>query len=152
MRSEPTNNSATIMSQRETHDAIMEEGNSISELLESATVARAKLLARKGKLKQAELLLVPLSKKQEPQANVLDLLARVYAQQGKVAEARSIWLGLLRTNTSDEHILQALIDCIYIENLGPRQFSLMRLLPWFVILLTVGLISYLLALCVLHGI
>lgn len=151
MRSEPDNDSAAITSQRTRHATIREENDSISKLLELATVARAKHLARKGKLKQAELLLVPLSKKQEPPLDVLDLLARIYAQQGKVAEARSIWLGLLEQNPSDRHILQALIDCTFLENLGPIQFSLMRLIPWFIIVLVIGLIADLLVLCVQHG-
>jgi len=151
MRSEPDNDSAAITSQRATRGAIMEENDSISKLLEVATVARAKHLARKGKLKQAELLLVPLSKKQEPPPDVLDLLARIYAQQGKVSSARSIWLDILKKDPSDRHILQALIDCTFLETLGPIQFSLMRLIPWFIIVLVIGLIADLLVLCVQHG-
>lgn len=86
--------------------------SSSNKLAESVTLARAMLLARQGKLKQAEILLLPFLNKPQVKTSTLDLAAKVYAQQGKIIEARTIWLRALhQVKPTDTHILQALLRC-----------------------------------------
>jgi len=82
-----------------------------SQLLESATLALAAFLARKGELRQAEVLLLPLANEPKSQIDTLDLLAKVYAQQGKIEEARALWLRALQKEPSNTHFLRALLNC-----------------------------------------
>ena len=89
-----------------------QEGASYSQLAESVTLARATLLARRGKLKQAEMMLLPFVSRPQVRTSTLDLAAKVYAQQGKIKEARTLWLrALLQVEPSDTHILYALLRC-----------------------------------------
>jgi len=89
-----------------------------SQLLESVTVALAALLARKGELKQAEALLLPLANEPKSQIDTLDLLAKVYAQQGKMEEARTLWLRALQKEPSNTHFLRALLNCANVQYTG----------------------------------
>ena len=82
-----------------------------SQLLESVTFALAAFLARKGELRQAEVLLLPLANEPKSQIDTLDLLAKVYAQQGKIEEARALWLRALQREPSNTHFLRALLNC-----------------------------------------
>jgi predicted Zn-dependent protease len=83
----------------------------IGQLVDSLILARAAALARKGELKTAETLLMPLASNPEATTNILDLLAKVYAQQWKIAEAQSLWLRALNIEPSNKHFLRALIRC-----------------------------------------
>ena len=96
---------------KKNHNKSYAEDTSDSEIEETVTLAWASVLARKGKLKQAEALLQPLANK--PQANVaiLDLLAKVYAQQKKIIEARSLWLRAVQLDPDNTHFYRALIRC-----------------------------------------
>lgn len=89
-----------------------------SQLLESVTFALAAFLARKGELKQAEALLLPLANEPEAQIDTLDLLAKVYAQQGKMEEARALWLRALQKEPSSAHFLRALLNCADVQPTG----------------------------------
>jgi len=89
-----------------------------SQLLESVTLALAAFLARKGELKQAEILLLPLTNEPKSQIDTLDLLAKVYAQQGKLAEARALWLRALQKEPSNTHFLRALLNCADVQPVG----------------------------------
>jgi len=82
-----------------------------AQLLESVTFALAAFLARKGELRQAEVLLLPLANEPKSQIATLDLLAKVYAQQGKIEEARALWLRALQREPSNTHFLRALLNC-----------------------------------------
>lgn len=87
-----------------------EKRTSHPQLLESIILARAALLAREGKLEQAEVLLLPLVKKSKPRIDTLDLLAKIYAQQGKIEEARGLWLQVVQKEPSNKHVLRALLQ------------------------------------------
>ena len=89
-----------------------------SQLLESVTVALAAILARKGELKQAEALLLPLANEPKSQIDTLDLLAKAYAQQGKMEEARVLWLRALQKEPSNTHFLRALLKCANVQSRG----------------------------------
>jgi tetratricopeptide (TPR) repeat protein len=60
-------------------------------LLELVILARATGLARAGRYKDAEMLLVDAVRGATPSPASLDLLARVRAQQGRLAEAEALW-------------------------------------------------------------
>ena len=89
----------------------MPESAARSQLLESVTVARAALLARRGKLEQAETMLLALVNWSPLKASTLDLLAKVYAQQNKMKEAQDTWLRAAQIERSNIHFYRALIRC-----------------------------------------
>ena len=78
-------------------------------LVESIILARSALLARQGELKQAEVLLLPLAEKSKPRVATLDLLAKIYVQQGNIQEARELWLQVIQKEPSNKHTLRALL-------------------------------------------
>ncbi len=88
-----------------------QDDTSGSPIEETVTLAWAAVLARKGRLKQAEALLQPLAQKPQATANVLDLLAKVYAQQTRIEEARSLWLRAVQLYPDNTHFYRALIRC-----------------------------------------
>jgi predicted Zn-dependent protease len=88
-----------------------QDNTSDSQIEETVTLAWAAVLARKGKLKQAEALLQPLANKPQASVNVLDLLAKVYAQQMRIEEARSLWLRAVQLDPDNTHFYRALIRC-----------------------------------------
>ena len=93
-----------------------QQGSPESQLMESIMLARAMLLARKGKLEQAEALLVSLVNKADCRMHALDLLAKVYAQQQKIKQAQATWLKALEREPSNLHFLSALQLCAYYQN------------------------------------
>ena len=78
-------------------------------LAESAALAWAAVLARKGKLVQAENLLLPMANKPQAGTNAMDLLAKVYVQQKKIDEAQALWLRALQIEPNNMHFLRALL-------------------------------------------
>jgi len=107
----------------------------LAALAESALLARATLLAREGDLTQAQALLVPLVGAETRSPAVLDLLAKVYAQQGRLEEARELWRQALETDPLNEFFQRAAQRC----RARPRAGSafLVRLLA--AVLFAVGL-------------
>lgn len=103
--------SPTVSASEHLQQTVMQESTSRSQLLESVALARAALLARNGKLNQAESLLLPIVRRSPSKTSVLDLLAKVYAQQGRTEEARTLWLHASQTEPSNIHFLRALIRC-----------------------------------------
>lgn len=85
------------------------------QLLETILLARATLLARKGELTQAEALLIPLTNRSDSRIEALDLLGKVYAQQGEIKQAQATWLKALQREPSNLHFLGALRLCAYRE-------------------------------------
>jgi len=53
-------------------------------------IKRASTFARNGNLEQATQILEPLYKNNNAQKEVIDLLAKVYAQQGKIEKAQAL--------------------------------------------------------------
>ena len=97
----------------------MREGGSSLPLLESVTLALAASSARKGRFKEAENLLLPLIVQSKSQDDALDLLAKVYAQQGKIEEAQHLWQQALRNDPGNRHVHEALEDCKESLSRGP---------------------------------
>lgn len=91
------------------------KGSPEPQLLETIILARATLLARKGELTQAEALLIPLTNRSDSRIEALDLLGKVYAQQGEIKQAQVTWLKALQRESSNLHFLGALRLCAYRE-------------------------------------
>jgi type VI secretion system protein ImpK len=76
---------------------------SLGGLLQQALLSKAAELARKGRhAEAAQLLADALTDRGEAAVAVLELLARIYAQQGKFAEAERLWTQVLTLNPSHE--------------------------------------------------
>jgi len=103
--------SPTISASEHLQQTEMQESTSRSQLLQSVALAQAALLARRGKLKQAETLLLSIVKRLPSKTSGLDLLAKVYAQQNKIEEAQDIWLRAAQIERSNIHFYRALIQC-----------------------------------------
>lgn len=103
-----------------------EESASRLQLSEPLITFQATLLAREGNFKQAEDLLLPFASTSQSLIGTLDLLAKVYAQQGKIEEARELWLVAAQKEPSDKHFLRAVSHCENIQRLGWKQFLLGR--------------------------
>jgi predicted Zn-dependent protease len=104
-----------IFASERLQQAAMQENTPHSQLVESVTLAQAALLARKGKLKQAETLLLPLANRSQSRVSTLDLLAKVYAQQGKIEEAKALWLRASQIEPSNAHFRRALLRCTNLQ-------------------------------------
>lgn len=92
---------------------------------------RAGVLARGGNLLQAERLLGTLSATDSSRIEVIGLLAKVYAQQGKSDEAQALWLRALERDPSNTHVLSALTLCAYHKK--PRLEQFVRRYMWLLI-------------------
>jgi len=64
--------------------------------------AKAVNLARSGRYIEVESLLQPVMQKGNPPPAVLDLLARIRAQQGRLAEAQVFWSEAIRMNPDEQ--------------------------------------------------
>jgi len=106
-------------------------------------LVRAGLLARRGDHLEAENLLTTLSDSDSTRIEVIDLLAKVYAQQGKIDEAQALWLKALQRDPSNRHFLSALRLCACYKKSRCEQFVLRYLwlllvvVVWFLIAMAV---------------
>lgn len=82
-----------------------------------ALICRSAKLARQGKYQEAEQLLALLAIDGPLAETVLDLRAKVYAQQGRFVEAEHCWLEALRRSPGNATYRRA-IECLA----GSRQF------------------------------
>ncbi len=87
---------------------------------------RAAVLARKGELSQAEILLTPLIESNTPRIETMDLLAKIYAQQGRIDQAQALWLKASQQEPSNLHFLTALRLCAYYKKPRIQQFVLLH--------------------------
>jgi tetratricopeptide (TPR) repeat protein len=97
----------------------LREGSNSLSLLESVTIALAASLARKGRFKEAEDLLSPLIVDLGSRTDALDLLAKVYAQQGKIEKAQHLWQQALKHDPDNRLFQEALEDCKESLSRGP---------------------------------
>ena len=102
-------------------------------------LVRAGALARRGNLAEAENLLKTLPDGDSTRIEVIDLIAKVYAQQGKIDEAQALWLQALQRYPSNTHFLSALRLCACYKKSGFEQFVLRHLwillavVLWFIV-------------------
>ena len=124
------------------------QGAVSSQTVQPVTLALAAVLSRKGELRQAENLLIPLADDPDAQPSTLDLLAKIYAQQGNIDDAQALWLRALQKEPSNTHFLAALQTCADVQRLRSGRFrgSGMR---WLVIGFNIALITALAAIIAL---
>ena len=100
-------------------------------------------LARRGDLLQAENLMGTLSETDSSRIEVIDLLAKIYAQQGKIDQAQALWLKALQRDPYNIHFLSALRSCACLKKSRFEQFVLRYLwlliavVLWFLIVMAV---------------
>jgi len=126
----------------------LREGSNSLSLLESVTIALAASLARKGRFKEAEDLLSPLIADSESQSDTLDLLAKVYAQQGKIEEAQHLWQQALKHDPDNRLFQEALQDCKEILSRGPALIMWQTIRRLVIICSIVFIVSALIALTI----
>jgi len=112
-----------------------QERISNSQALVTDVLIHAGALARRGDLLQAEDLLKTLSDRDNSRIEVLDLLARIYAQQGKIDQAQALWIKALRGDPSNVHFLSALKLCACLKKPRFEQFVLRYLWVLLVVIL-----------------
>jgi len=100
------------------------ESGSSSQTVATDILVRAGLLARRGNLREAENLLSTMSDADSRRIEVLDLVAKVYAQQGKIDQAQAMWLQALQRYPSNTHFLSALRLCASYKQSRFQQFVL----------------------------
>jgi len=101
-----------------------QESVSASQAMVTDILIHAGALARRGDLLKAEDLLKTLSDSDSSRIEVIDLLARIYAQQGKIDQAQALWLKALQRDPSNIHFLSALRLCACLKKSGFEQFVL----------------------------
>jgi len=112
-----------------------QESISNPQALATDILIRAGELARRGDLLQAEDLLRTLSDRDNSRPEVLDLLARIYAQQSRIDQAQALWIKALQGDPSNIHFLSALKLCACLKKSRFEQFILRYLWVLLVVIL-----------------
>jgi tetratricopeptide (TPR) repeat protein len=116
-----------------------EESIPAEQTMVTDILIRAGSLARRGDLLEAENLLTTLSDSDNTRIEVIDLIAKVYAQQGKIDQAQAMWLQALQRYPSNTHYLSALKLCASCRQSRFEQFVsrylwlLLVVVLWFLI-------------------
>lgn len=120
-----------------------QESISNPQALVTDVLIHAGALARRGDLLQAEDLLRTLSDRDSSRVEVIDLLAKIYAQQGKIDQAQALWLKALQQDPSNIRFLSALRICAYYKRSRLEHFVLRYLwllvavVLWFLVAMAV---------------
>ena len=120
-----------------------QESVSASQAMVTDILIHAGALARRGDLLQAEDLLRTLSDSDSSRIEAIDLLAKIYAQQGKIDQAQALWLKALQRDPYNIHFLSALRSCACLKKSRFEQFVLRYLwlliavVLWFLIVMAV---------------
>jgi Tfp pilus assembly protein PilF len=112
-----------------------QESMSNSQAVVTDVLIRAGAIARRGDLLQAEDLLKTLPDRDSSRVEVIDLLARIYAQQGKIDQAQALWLKALQGDPSNTRFLSALKLCACLKKPRFEQFVLRYLWVLLVVIL-----------------
>jgi tetratricopeptide (TPR) repeat protein len=95
---------------------INELSAAIRQALETLMVAQAAEWARQGNLIHAEAFLRPLAQQPEASPYILDLLAKVLAQQGRFKEAKELWQRASTMQPDNENFLRAITWCEHFQS------------------------------------
>ncbi len=95
-------------------------GSPVANLVGHIVMSRATELARAGRYEDAEVILEAMLPAGMPVA-ALDLLARIRAQQGRLAEAKALWLQVSQLNPQDAAARAALARIDKIESRKPSR-------------------------------
>ena len=112
-----------------------QESTPNSQALVIDVLTHAAALARRGDLLQAEDLMKTLPDRDSSRIEVLDLLARICAQQGKIDQAQALWTKALQGDPSNMRFLSALKLCACLKKPRFEQFALRYLWVLLVVIL-----------------
>ncbi len=84
------------------------ESPSLEILMDQVVLAQAADLARAGRYSEAESLLLEMTRSEEAVPAALDLLARIHAQQGRLAEASALWQRAIQHEPGNQAFTAAL--------------------------------------------
>jgi len=112
-----------------------QESISTPQAMVTDILIHAGALARRGDLLQAEDLLRTLSDTDSSRIEVIDLLAKIYVQQGKIDQAQTLWIKALQRDPSNTHFLSALRLCACLRRSRSEQFVLRYLWVLLVVVL-----------------
>ena len=103
-------------------------------IVQQISLVRATELARTGRYRDAEHLLVAMLNKVHPPVAALDLAARIHAQQGHWEDARALWDQALQADP-DNPTYMAALHCVERSIIGPpMQRLFIRLVAWLALL------------------
>lgn len=111
-------------SSKQAPESSAQDGSTSSQQMVLDKLKNAALLARKGNHVEAENLLEPLCNSANLGIELIDLLAKIYAQQGKIEQAQVLWLKALERDPYNLHILAALRMCAYYRRPTSEHFML----------------------------
>jgi len=114
----------------------------LGALVSQATLAQAASLARTGQYAAAESVLKPLTDGKNERPSALDLLARIYAQQGKFSEAEALWRRALEVEPNNETCLAGLKRIAKIRSRSPWLSVLMPMGAALIAILMVLLVGF----------
>ncbi len=109
---------------RQAPESSAQDGSHSSQQIVLDILKNAALFARKGNHVEAENLLEPLCSSDNLRIELIDLLAKIYAQQGKIEQAQDLWLKALKRDPYNLHILAALRMCAYYKRPSSEHFML----------------------------
>ena len=84
------------------------ERSSLEILMDQVALAGGADLARAGRYLEAESLLLEMTRRQQPVPAALDLLACIYAQQARLAEAIALWQSAIQRQPGNPAFAAAL--------------------------------------------
>ena len=117
------------MSQNKNQDALSS--------VHSMIVARAASVAREGHLSKAEELLSPLTTYDHSSVEAINLLGKVYAQQGMMERAKALWKRALEIDPLNAEAVKALERCTLLQRHNLYAFRISIVAPLILPLLLV---------------
>lgn len=114
----------------------------LSALLLQITLSKAADLARVGRYSEAEGLLSEATRGEKIRPEILDLLARIHAQQGRFLEAQAFWTQASQLDPSNEVYQAALRRIAKTQSQPVWLASLLPLMVWLAVGLGVTIIGF----------
>lgn len=112
------------------------------KLIEAIAIDQASYIAREGHLETAEELISPfISKASDIRA--IDLLAKIYAQQGRTEEAKKLWEHAMQIDPTNKDFIKAIERCDDCWGLNVRYFITKNNLDMIIAILLIFLLGYL---------
>jgi predicted Zn-dependent protease len=88
------------------------------------TINEALNIAKQGRYSVAESILKPLVYRDSAIVEAVDLLAKIYAQQGQIKKAQELWFKMLKDDPSNLRAIASLKKCALSIRPGLRSFAL----------------------------
>ena len=110
----------------------------LQRVLDTVVLSQATRLARDGRLPDAEQLLAGRAHAPDTPAVVLDLLAKVYAQQGRLAEACNLWTRALQADPGNPAMAGALAKATAAKGHVPWVPAIRVVIPTLLVLIVLG--------------